>query len=51
MNDLKYILVKGNLSDGFTFIGPFDSFDEAAFCQDAVRGYSWVASLHEPEKA
>lgn len=42
------ILVKGNLSDGFQFVGPFDSLDAAA---DASEGADWVATLHRPDRS
>lgn len=41
------ILVKGNLSDGFQFVGPFPSHDEAAGASDLG---DWVATLHRPER-
>lgn len=42
------IIVVGNLSDGFQFVGPFEDFDEAALY--AEKNYSnldtWVATLY-----
>ena len=47
--DDKYVLVRGNLSDGFQFEGPFDDFDAA---DEDMRiwhdGDSWIATLYAP---
>ncbi len=45
----KAIIVLGNLSDGFQFIGPFDTFDEAsAYADNKFYDYvTWIASLRE----
>ena len=41
------ILVLGNLSDGFTFVGPFDDCDEATqyVTDERVEEDNWVATL------
>jgi hypothetical protein len=44
------ILVVGNLSDGFRFIGPFSSFQEAVEYAERVDTDNWVATLEVPEK-
>jgi hypothetical protein len=45
------ILVVGNLSDGFRFVGPFSSFDEAAEYADSfICGMSWVATMDRPDQ-
>lgn len=43
----KSILVLGNLSDGFTFVGPFDDCDEATqyVTDERVEQDNWVATL------
>lgn len=43
------IVVYGNLSDGFTFVGPFRDHDEAASYSFNEMG-SWVATLENPAK-
>ena len=48
MNNDKAVFVRVNLSDGFTFIGPFDSFDDAAFSIDRMDGETWIATLYAP---
>jgi hypothetical protein len=48
-DDEPSILVLGNLSDGYTFVGPFDSFDEAAEADKNYSQMSWVATLTTPE--
>ena len=48
MNKLA-IVVRGNLSDGFTFVGPFDSFDDAAFSMEGNDGETWIATLESPK--
>jgi hypothetical protein len=46
----KAVLVVGNLVEGFKFIGPFDSFnDAAAYNELHYGGVSWVAELEEVE--
>jgi len=41
----KCIVVMGNLSDGFSFVGPFVDFDDATqWCENA-KDNTWVASL------
>ena len=46
----RCIVVVGNMSDGFTFHGPFDNFDEAAeWAMDETE--SWVATLYPPEES
>jgi hypothetical protein len=43
------IIVAGNLSDGFRFVGPFPSFDEAAeYAERWIDDATWVASLDLP---
>ena len=46
----KCILVIGNLSDGFQFVGPFDSFQEASEYSEGVDEMNWVATLEKPEE-
>jgi len=49
----KYIIVTGNLSDGFDFVGPFDSFEDATiYCEENGGEWygDWVASLEAPIK-
>lgn len=41
------IVVSGNLSDGFTFTGPFKDFDEACEWADG-EPETWVATLYPP---
>jgi hypothetical protein len=43
------IIVAGNLSDGFRFVGPFPSFDEAAeYAERWIDDTTWIASLDAP---
>ena len=43
------IVIRGNLTEGFTYHGPFASFDDATFWDDYVgNGDGWIASLHNP---
>lgn len=50
MNDLKYILVMGDIGSGFDFVGPFDSVEEAEESIEGQNGYLWIAKLIEPIK-
>lgn len=47
----KCILVIGNLSDGFRFVGPFDEFDEAVQFSEGVDTDNWVATLEPAGKS
>ena len=44
---VSYIIVYGNLSDGFEFYGPYDTFDDA---DEASRGLgihpTWISVMH-----
>lgn len=46
-----YIIVAGNLSDGFTFVGPFNEQEDAFEYADEHLGHviTWVATLDTPE--
>jgi len=48
---MQYILVAGNISDGHTFYGPFDSFDDAdEYSRDfAGNDVTWITELREPK--
>jgi hypothetical protein len=48
MKSEKCILVVGNPSDGFRFVGPFDDFEAAVQFSEGVDADTWVASLEEP---
>ena len=42
------IICAGNISDGFVFHGPFESFDDAHEWGDRnVIGEYWIATLNE----
>ena len=46
MNE-PYIVVRGNPIDGFHYIGPFKSFDDAhAYAEDCEETW-WIAPLEE----
>ena len=49
MDDLKYIIMSGNLNDGFVAYGPYDSFDEADEGSDGAE--VWIMSLGTRELA
>ena len=42
-----FIVIAGNFSDGFTFHGPFDSFDAASESIEAKSPGSWIATLEK----
>ena len=47
MVNYQYIVVIGNICDGFQFVGPFPTFDDA---DEASRQYdkpTWIATLEE----
>lgn len=44
----QYIVIAGNLFDGFTHYGVFDSFDEGQEWADSTIGFTldwWIAKL------
>lgn len=45
MMDKPCILVVGNLTEGYRFIGPFPNFDAAAQFSESVDNDTWVATL------
>lgn len=47
MENYQYIIVAGNLSDGFTFLGPFLTFDAAAIAAEGMPEMTWIATLDE----
>jgi len=46
----KHILVVGNICDGHTFYGPFDTFDDADRESRAhdLHHNTWIATLEPP---
>lgn len=47
----QYIVMAGNISEGYESYGPFVSFDEASEWADVnVEGNSWIATLHSPKE-
>lgn len=48
--DSPCVLVVGNLTEGFRFIGPFADFDAAAQFSEGVDVESWVDTLQAPDK-
>ena len=49
MNEDKFIIVYGSVIDGFNFVGPFDSTDEAIKeAEQFIHQESWwIATLHK----
>jgi len=50
--DQPCIVVEGNLSDGYTFHGPFADFDDATeWCDRYGTPFgTWVSTLHSPKE-
>ena len=47
----QFIICAGTISDGFTFYGPYDSFDEADTASDVIARkepyfLTWIAELN-----
>jgi len=43
---MDFVVVTGNIVDGFTFYGPFPDADEAAqWAERELRGLDWVAAI------
>lgn len=50
-NDEKFVIMRGNLAEGFNLIGPFDTFDDAAdYDLKYFGGGNWVSSVYPPLK-
>jgi hypothetical protein len=49
----NYMVVIGNIFDGFSFYGPFATFDDASDWADtnAISSEWWVASVEIPKTA
>jgi len=45
--DPQYIFLRGNVSEGFTAVGPYEDMDEAASAHDLEEG--WLMSLLPPK--
>lgn len=48
MKILKWVLVTGSPSDGFSFIGPFTDHDAALRYGDQSKDAWWVTPIVEP---
>lgn len=50
--NVQCLVAYGNLCEGFTFVGPFDSFSEAIRYveQDATSGWA-IYALHPPDSS
>lgn len=46
----KFLIVYGNLIDGFTFVGPFDSYESAADYEEKCQGEASIATLCAPDR-
>ena len=44
-----YIVLEGNLSEGWVAFGPFDSFEDADFFANSRDGLTWVMELNDVE--
>jgi hypothetical protein len=49
--DEQFVVIVGNLVDGFRFVGPFADFDDASVYSDRFESGSadWIAVLEAPE--
>lgn len=45
-NNEKFVVMTGNLSDGFHAVGPYDSFDEASSAHQYEE--CWIMTLNPP---
>lgn len=46
----QYLIAYGNLYDGFTFVGPFDSYDAAIRYAEHDANIDWVVcTLYSPD--
>ena len=44
------VVIVGNLSDGFTVYGPYESFDDATEgCAEFQDAETWVTGLYAPD--
>jgi len=45
----SYVVLVGNMSDGFSAYGPFYSFDSASLCADKFDEMSWIMEMYNAE--
>lgn len=48
MSNAYVVFVAGNLSEGYTIYGPYESFDDAADAHEFEEG--WIMSLNNPKE-
>jgi hypothetical protein len=46
--EVGYIIVLGNINEGFSFIGPFSSFEEASENADKINNLTWISEISLP---
>lgn len=51
MESYQYVLIAGNLSEGFRFFGPYLTLDDAACAADSLDEQTWVSTLEDPRRA
>ena len=49
---MKYIIVLGEPTNGFTYVGPFRNYEQAYNYAEGrgISNGSWITCLHEPTK-
>jgi hypothetical protein len=47
----KFIIVVGNIADGFNFVGPFDCFEDADEHAQNFKEITWIATLHNAKES
>ena len=47
---ITYLIVYGDILDGFTFVGPFETFEAAANYAERNQGQWTVVSLQAPDR-
>ena len=45
----RYVVLEGNLSEGWKAFGTFDSFDSANFFANSKDGITWIMEIYDVE--
>ena len=50
LDELPHVIVRGNLSDGYDIVGPFNGWDSAVYYDQTFILYepTWIMPLVEP---
>jgi hypothetical protein len=50
IDDGPFVVVTGQIADGFEFTGPFAGYDDAAEWAGQLAEAWWIETLHSPQE-